>query len=60
MMKEKNIHDLIERQSPEIKQRIWEKILNNLPELGQQNADVQNQDLDICCKSNLDKDKVSK
>lgn len=56
-MKEKDIHELIEQQHPEVKQRILEKVLSKLPKLTEQATSIEKNTLDKDCKSNRGKEK---
>lgn len=56
-MKEKDIHDLIEQQNSEVKQRILEKVVSKLPELIEQTTVIEKNELDKGCKSSCSKEK---
>lgn len=57
-MKDRDIHDLIEKQNPESKQLVWEKIIKKLPELAQQTTSEKSADKN--CKLKCNKEKAKK
>ena len=59
-MKEKDIHELIEQQNPERKQRIWEKIQKRISDLESTINDCEEEGLKKNNQTNQSKEKLAK